>query len=433
MKTNIQYALYIALVFLAIGCSSKKPAYVQKVEAPIASNDIPFNLFVYDQDTSITITTSHGTAVNIDPNTFTHANGSIVTNQIMIKIREMHSATDIFRSGIPMSVDGARNGFLQSGGMLEIRAFDNEEELVIANGKSIGVELAYFSPASGFSLYQLQDNQNWQVNDTFVVKQNQRKVNALNKIMNFLKNPFTKKQQTTNNEFELVADLKESPHLKPFKNQKWKLVDETDPELVQKFMRLNWDDVVVNLVNKKTNTYKLTFTRSITVADAGVENRSLSLLASPVNVPDSSFAKQLLDYEKTLVTMKDEKIRLQAEADMVSSFQIRKMGVWNIDKIMNNNDLTEVSVSFDFEKRLDPLVNHVKLFVLHEDDNSVIYYLPQDWKKVKLSKTKRNSLVAVLPNNTVAMVDAKAVNAMVNNGKSTLYFSTVEKPASIFK
>jgi hypothetical protein len=433
MKTNIQYALYIALVFLAIGCSSKKPTYVQKVEAPIASNDLPFDLFVYDQDTSITITTSHGTAVNIDPNTFAHANGSLVTNQIMIKIREMHSAIDIFKSGIPMSVDGARNGFLQSGGMLEIRAFDNEEELVIANGKGIGVELANFSPAAGFSLYQLQDNQNWQVNDTFIVRKNERKVNALNKIMNFLKNPFDRKSPNNNNEFELVADLKESPHLKPFKNQKWKVVDETDPELVQKFMRLNWDDVVVNLVNKKTNLYKLTFTRSITIAGADVENRSLTLLASPVNAKDSEFEKQLLDYEKTLVTMKDEKIRLQAEADMVSSFQIRKMGIWNIDKIMNNNDLAEVSVSFDFEKRIDPLVNHVKLFVLHEDDNSVIYYLPQDWKKVKLSKTKRNSMIAVLPHNTVAVIDAKTVNAMVNNGKSSLYFNTVEKPASIYK
>ena len=433
MKTFNSCTFYIVLFFLVLACSSKKPSYTQKVEAPIASNGVPFNLFLYKQDTSITITTSHGTAVKIEPNTFAHMDGSPVSNQIMIKVREMHSAQDIFKSGIPMSVDATRNGFLQSGGMIEIRAFDNKEELVIANGKSIGVELANFSPATGFSLYQLQDNQNWQVTDTFIVKQNERKANALNKIMDFLKKPFVKKAQPANNEFELVADLKESPHLKSFQNQKWKIIDGTDPAIIEKFMRLNWDDVVINSVNKKTNKYQLTFTRSITVLGTGVENRSLTILASPVITSDTSFTKQLLDYEKTVASMIVEKVRLQAEADMVSSFQIRKMGIWNIDKLMKNDDLTEVSVNFDFEKKLDLLVNNVKLFVLYEEDNSVVYYLPQDWKKVKLSKTKRNSLVAVLPDSKVAVVDAREVSAMMNNGKAALFFNTVERPANSYK
>lgn len=433
MKTINIFTLNTFLLFLVLGCTSKQLSYTQKVEAPMVSNGVPFNLFLYKQDTSITITTSHGTAIYIEPNTFLHKDGSPVSNQIMIKIREMHTAQDIFRSGIPMSIDATRNGFLQSGGMLELRAFDNNEELLIGNGKSIGVELANFSPATGFSLYRLQDNENWQVTDTFIVKQNERKINALNKIMDFLKKPFVKKPQLASNEFELIADLKESPHLKSFQNQKWKIVDGTDPQIVEKFMRLNWDDVVVNPVNKKTNKYQLIFTRSITVKGAGEENRSLTILASPIITSDTSFKKQLLDYEKTLAIMKDEKIRLQAEADMVSSFQIRKMGIWNIDKLMKNSDLTEVSVNFDFEKKLDPLVNNVKLFVLYEEDNSVVFYFPKDWKKVKLSKTKRNSLVAVLPDNKVAVVDAKEVNAVINNGKPSLYFNTVEKPASSYK
>ncbi len=433
MKTKITYTLYVTLILLVLGCSSKKPSYIQKIEAPMASNDLPFNLFAYKQDTSITIITPQGTAIKIDPNTFAHANGALVSNQIIIKLREMHTAADIFKSGIPMSVDGARNDFLQSGGMLEIRAFDNAEELVIANGKSIGVELANFSPATGFSLYQLQNNQNWQVNDTFMVKQNERKANALNKITEFLKKPFVKKPPVPNNEFELVADLKESPHLRSFQNQKWKIVDGTDPQIVDRFMRLNWDDVVVSPVNNKKNNYQLTFTRSITVLGTGVEKRSFTLIASPVITSDTSFAKQLLDYEKTIASMKDEKIRLEAEADMVSSFTIRQMGVWNIDKIMKNEALENVSVNFDFEKKIDPLVNHVKLFVLYEEDNSVIYYLPKDWNKVKLSKTRRTSFVAVLPDNKVAVVDAKEVSAMIKNGNAKLYFNTVEIPASSYK
>jgi hypothetical protein len=433
MRNKIIYNLYVTLILIVVGCSSNKPSYVQKIEVPIASNGMPFDLFAYKQDTSITIITSHGTAIKIDPNTFAHANGTPVSNQIIIKLREMHTAADIFKSGIPMSIDVARKNFLQSGGMLEIRAFDNAEELVIANGKSIGVELANFSPATGFSLYQLQNNQNWQVSDTFIVKQNQRKANALNKIAEFLKKPFLKKTPIAHDEFELVADLKESPHLRSFQNQKWKIVDGTDPEIVDRFMRLNWDDVVVSKVNNKKNNYQLEFTRSITVLGIGEEKRSFTLIASPVLTSDTSFTKQLLDYEKTIASMKDEKIRLQAEADMVSSFRIRQMGVWNIDKIMKNEDLAIVSINFDFEKKIDLLVNQVKLFVLFEEDNSVIYYLPQDWNKVRLSKTKRTSLVAVLPDNKVAVVDAKEVSAKLKNGNAKLFFNTVERSASSYK
>ena len=78
-------------------------------------------------------------------------------------------------------------------------------------------------------------------------------------------------------------------------------------------------------------------------------------------------------------------------------------------------------------------MNHVKLFVLHEEDNSVVYYLPQDWDKVRLSKTKRISLVAVLPNNKVAIVDPKTVNTMVKQSSSDIFFKTLEQPATSFK
>ena len=421
MKFKNNYALYIVLVTVMMGCSNKKVSYEQKIEAPLVGSSLAFDLYAYKQDTSIRIATPKGTVINIEPNTFAHANGTAVSNQIIIKVREMHTANEIFKSGIPMSVDGARKDFLQSGGMLEIRAFDNKEELVIANGKSIGVALAQYTASGGYSLYHLNENQNWQVNDSFVVQKNERKRNGLAKIFDFFKNP---SRQAVNNEFEIVANVKESPQLRAFQNQKWRIIDGTNPKMVQTAMRMSWDDVVVNPVNLKQKIYRLTFTRALTVQGSGEQNKSLTVQASPVNVSDTAFAKQLINYEETIVKMNNEKLRLEAEADMVSSFRIRQMGVWNIDKIMNKDELTSVSLKFDFEKELDPYVHHIKLFVLHEDDNSVIYYLPQDWKNIKLSKVKRNSLIAVLPGNRVAVVDANTVKSKMQMGGSEINFTT---------
>ena len=424
MKFKNNYALYIVLVTVMMGCSNKKVSYEQKIEAPLVGSSLAFDLYAYKQDTSIRIATPKGTVISIEPNTFAHANGTAVSNQIIIKVREMHTANEIFKSGIPMSVDGARKDFLKSGGMLEIGAFDNKEELVIANGKSIGVALAQFTPSGGYSLYHLNENQNWQVNDSFVVQKNERKKSGLDKIISFLKNPTKQNRRAGNDEFEIVANVKESPQLRAFQNQKWKIVDGTDPEMVQTAMRMSWDDVVVKPINVKQKIYKLTFTKLLTVQGAGEQNKSLTVQASPVNIGDTAFAKQLVNYEETIVKMNNEKLRLEAEADMVSSFRIRQMGVWNIDKIMNNDELVSVSLKFDFEKDLDPYVHHIKLFVLHEDDNSVIYYLPQDWKNIRLSKFKRNSLVAVLPGNRVAVVDANTVKSKMQMGGSEINFTT---------
>jgi hypothetical protein len=433
MYTINKFNLYFVLIFLFIGCSSKKVPYEQKIESPLSSNRLAFDVYAYKQDTSMVITTSKGTVIKIDPNTFTYANGTNVSNQIQIKVREMHTASDIFKSGIPMSVDGARTDFLQSGGMIEIRVFDNNEELKIADGKSIGIELANFTPANGFSLYYLQGNENWKVSDTFNVKKNERKSKALEKIVKFLKQSFVKKSTPINENYLIVANLKEVPHLKAFQNQQWKIVRGTDPEIVEKCMRLSWDDVVVTPLPKYKNRYNLAFTRSMFVQGSNYDTISLSIQASPFRKSDTAFTKQLDDYKKAIVQMNDEKIRLQAEADMVSSFQIRKLGVWNIDKIMNNEDLIKFSLKFDFEKQIDPLLNHIKLFVLYEEDNSVVYYLPQDWNKVRLSKTKRTSLVAVLPNNKVAFVAPNTVNASVNQSNGNIFFNTVEQSANLFK
>ncbi len=419
-----KHALYIALIIVMVSCSNKKVSYEQKIEAPLVGSALAFDLYAYKQDTSIRIATSKGTVISIEPNTFAHANGTAVSNQIIIKVREMHTANEIFKSGIPMSVDGARKDFLQSGGMLEIRAFDNKEELVIANGKSIGVALAQFTPSDGYSLYHFNEHQNWQVNDTFAVQKNERKRSGLDKIINFFKQPTHQTGLAQNNEFEIVANVKESPHLRAFQNQKWKIVDGSDPEMVQTAMRMSWDDIVVKPINVKQKIYKLTFTRLLTVRGSGEQNKSLTVQASPVNISDTAFAKQLVNYDQTIVKMNNEKLRLEAEADLVSSFRIRQMGIWNIDKIMNKEDLVTVSVKFDFEKEVDPFVNHIKLFVLHEDDNSVIYYLPQDWKNIRLSKVKRNSLIAVLPGNRVAVVDANTVKSKMQMGGSVINFTT---------
>jgi len=84
--------------------------------------------------------------------------------------------------------------------------------------------------------------------------------------------------------------------------------------------------IVVKPINVKQKIYKLTFTRLLTVRGSGEQNKRLTVQASPVNISDTAFAKQLVNYDQTIVKMNNEKLRLEAEADLVSSFRIQANG-----------------------------------------------------------------------------------------------------------
>lgn len=204
-------------------------------------------------------------------------------------------------------------------------------------------------------------------------------------------------------------------------------------------MRINWDEVKVVALDKKKNRYALTFSTMLTNEDETSITKKITVEASPVfdqnnQLAQNSFENDLKEYELTLKKMEVEKKRVEQEADMVNSFKINKMGIWNVDKLMSAEGVTEVAVSFDFEKDIDPVVNNIALFAIYVDDNSVIKYMPGDWKKVKFQTNKKMRLIAVLPNNKIASVEADVIEAKLKSTGNKFYFSTVKSDAgSYFK
>lgn len=216
MNTNIKLLintmLLIGLVSIMSKCSRHKTTYQQKIEAPVAGHDIPFQEYTFQQDSGLTVERSSGTMIKIAPGSFQKNDGSAITGPITLKVREFHNPTEVFQSGIPMSQDSLRNNFLQSAGMIELRAFNNGEELKLKNNKSVDVELAGFKASDGYQLYYLENNKNWIVTDTFKSGENERKKTKLGKILSFLSTPFRKKEIPDEIIFDLVGNVKEAPY-----------------------------------------------------------------------------------------------------------------------------------------------------------------------------------------------------------------------------
>ena len=181
LKIGIIVVLLVITAFFVSTHISRQDEYVQKVIPPVPDADLKFKNYEINSDSLSLLKTPTGTQIKVQPGSFIHKNGTKVNGLVSFKLREMHNPYDILCSGIPMSLNQTRSGFLESAGMIEMRAFQNNEELEVNPQKNIDVQLAAYKPSKGYQLYYLEDN-NWKTKDTFLTIQNIDKQQELNRL-----------------------------------------------------------------------------------------------------------------------------------------------------------------------------------------------------------------------------------------------------------
>lgn len=433
MKKHLKKIIIAALLLLSIGIvfkfkTSETQQYTQGIRPPISENDLPFDSITFNADSGVKVIRTNGTFINIAPNSLVDSMGEYVTGQVKLKFREFHQADDLFRSGIPMSVDSTRRAFLQSAGMIELRASSNGRNLDFGEGKYAEIELANYRNTDGYSLYHLKDDKNWAVTDTFKSGINLRKQNGINEIDAKLK-----KGKFKDIIFDIVTNLDNAPYLRAFKNLQWKIDGRDVNDEVIEAMRIDWDEVKVVPTNGFGKKYSLAFMKKFEMGGDKKTVRRFSVNAMPLHagslskVSKNEMGAILNDYDSVLVLMENEKKRLEQQTNLVNSFKINQMGVWNVDRIMKLSDVEWCSVEFDFQKNLDLNVNKISMYLMFLDDNSVIEYLPKDWNKVGFKKTGKMEIKVVLPGGKIAVVDNDQISKGLLRKTNKLLLNTLKK------
>jgi len=410
-----------AIIFLTNFYSSDKQKYTQGINPPLSKLDIPFENYTFEADSGIIINTGSGSQIRIKPSSLVNSKGEQAKGQVDIKFREFHDASSIFLAGIPMSTDSNRSSFLQSAGMFELRAYANGEELNLSNGAFADIELAAYKNNKGYNLFHLNNNKVWSITDTFISKINDRKIRAIDTL---------KQKKKSYIDVKLITDLNRVPNLIPYKNLMWRIAINGQDEALQEAMRVNWDVIEVTSLKKQNKKYKLDFIKYLNKWEDSNLIRTYSTIAIPIykgkNLSDRD-NKELEENEANInMRINQEKQRLAKQADLLSSFKIDRMGIWNIDKIMNQDDMIWADIEFDFENEIDPILNKISIYLIFEDENSVIEYLPKDWKRVGFKRNGKMKIKAVLPSQQLVEVDDIQIKAKIGkNGK--IKFSTKPK------
>lgn len=412
MKTKVIYAA-LSVTVIAAALTLYYYTFLhdaERTEPPLALQ-IPYDTLSFRAEDGFAHHYFTGSNISVPKDAFVDAEGSPVRGEVKMFYREFHAPEEILLSGIPMgNMEDASNRALQSAGMFEMNVRKGDEVLRLAAGKQINMQLAAFRPSDDYKIFLLNENFQWVEKTTPALLENTLKSAACAALPELPDQPANPGISADDIVIDIDADYQDYPHMLPFKKYRWKLIAHPQNENFKEWMtRLNWERVKIEQVDKENNLFRLTFNSHMQDYKNQVVKNTCALVVTPVLTGDdyekalAEFQASMNEYNTVLEQIEKEEERLAREADVLNAFSINQMGVWNCDRYVNNAQFVKIKATFDFEDEINPYVNKVKVYVINHTDNTVQDYGVRQWNSIYFRSGSATSLMAVLPDNRIAI------------------------------
>ncbi len=387
-------SITLLLFVLLAGCAGNVARLTDEksaVNPPFKGVTVPFSTYKVDPTVENTLETERGTLIHIPANALVDVTNQPITEEVTINYRPFHIPAEIIASGIPMTYDSTGQSFdFVSAGMFELTATVKDEPVFIKKNEQISIELATFNPASGFSLYELDEV----TGDWSFIEANEAEVNTRKaENVKTFKDAFL---------FNLDLDYAQNPELRLFDTLSWTYAGDDatkDPAKNEWIFNEKWRTVKLELTATESATYTMHLTS---------KNKKLDLMVSPYVFGEEETVLQAINneiagYNEVVQARKSEEFQLQMQADMVRKFEISRFGICNIDTInrmIENDEIFAVNARFliDGNEREHP--GEVVLFT--GDDKTMLMRRTLIWDDLYVKSNEKNALIIILPNNKVA-------------------------------
>lgn len=130
----LSYAIFLSCYYILQKEGNKYDTPVKDIEQFFSETGAPVQQFSFSSAANINQTTAMGNTFIISANSFTKKDGSAVTGNIDIKLRECVSKSDLILSNLT-TMSGSK--FLSTGGIFYLAAYQNDVALSLSNGKTI--------------------------------------------------------------------------------------------------------------------------------------------------------------------------------------------------------------------------------------------------------------------------------------------------------
>lgn len=305
-------------------------------------------------------------------------NGNPIKGKVKIKWNEFHTLTDILLSGIPMKYDTAGvKEDLVSGGMFSISAEQNNNDVQLAKGKSAKVDIASINDTPCMNFYQLDEKSGkWDYQTTKVAEKIETSVDPIEE----------KKDDYTIFDVSLKTD--QFPELANKTIVGWKTIQPISKKDKRKVYRNN-NQCSLTKANDGKN-YNLNLVSNSDILTVLVEPYFLEDALKNTSKIDKEIQK---DYKK-LLAYQDKMEKRQTKR----SISIKGFGTYNWD-ICHQADRIQIVAQVEIENGMD--LKYASIFLLTPEDNCIVKYGTEDLNQFSYNPTKKNCLIAIMPDNSV--------------------------------
>ncbi|OJJ21005.1 hypothetical protein BKI52_10550 [marine bacterium AO1-C] len=139
--------------------------------------------------------------------------------------------------------------------------------------------------------------------------------------------------------------------------------------------------------------------------------------------------QQVLEIKQREKRIQDFK---KSNTQLIRSFQIKEFGIYNWDRLLKEEGQVPFVASFDFGKPVDH--NLVVIYLISEVDGKIVIPFYKDsWEYFSINPDASNKLLAILPDNQIALLDSKALGKIdwqkVKSAKAYKFNMSISKRA----
>ena len=371
------------------------------------------------------IRTEKGTRIHLPVKAFVNkTTGEPIEGDVMLTFDEYYTQGEILASGIPMTYitpDGDTVDF-ENAGMFDIRAFQDGIELELAEDKEIEVELA--SDADGtFEFYSFDEaKENWELREIecnpvvnpYIAKQ-KMELEKLEKEM-----PESPKKlieyQTGDPLFDVKRYGKQDEILDALNGVFWKFTGDStqiDPSKDNSTFNKNYDFVELMLLDSSdVREYDMIFLNG---------NEEVMVRAAPIfqgkllTRENDRMSRIINQIEYAMRTKAQIEGQLEQEKSMMRMMSIDGMGIYNYGRQMIDEKAVRFIAKFTFEG--EDYNRAVSVYLLPSEKRCVIKYTAITFGTFRLNPTESNRIIAVLEDNSMYTISAKAIRSLNLAGK----------------
>lgn len=401
---TITAAAVVVVLLMFRNCSpeqieeKEEAVYVEPEEAPLLMPvsdklDIPFITDQIEPGKEQIITFPSGTKVTFPACAF---EGN--AEALKVKYREFMNSASIMSAGIPMNIKSGSEDYLQSAGMMEVRVYSGEEEVQPAC--PCKVEMVNTSADADYNLYRLdQEERGWITKSlSLPVKLIKRKVSS-GKVEKPAEPDYEKLARNSGNtppvkpavanpkrySFHFKIDLSSYPELNVYDGILWEYTgkpgDPEDPEVNEWVKNARWYEMVLDPSGKAgqyrmtLKTKERTFTTTVKpVFDKEDMEYAMDVYKDRYSKYRAYVDKKKEEHRKAQVAL-EKAVKTNEVIDKITrSFEMDKLGIWNIDKLMNIEEPVMAELKFN----VPDTVKMVRAYMVMKEVNTSVNFLFTD-------------------------------------------------------